>query len=126
MAQIIEHLYLGNWCDAEMMPECHHVNCTRDIKRYNRNDFDFYRVPAHDNKYDGAAFIKALPGAVQFIFEKLARKEDVLVHCMAGQQRSCAVIAAFLIAHYETFIKSENNIVEVVHFIKTKKRDAFF
>ena len=126
MTQIIEHLYLGNCADARMKPNCHHVNCTVDLKRYNNDNFDFYRVSANDNGCDGSAFIKVLPGAVQFLFDKLSHKEDVLVHCFAGQQRSCAVIAAFLMTHYEEFIRSGSNIDDVVQFIRTKKRDAFF
>jgi dual specificity MAP kinase phosphatase len=120
--KIIDYLYLSDSKEARDSPDYHHVNCTKDIPRYNTKIFDFYRVPADDNGLDGTAFLNALPGAVEFIRDKLERKENVIVHCFAGQQRSCAVIAAYLMAHYKEY---GSNIDEIVNFIKSKKSDAF-
>ena len=44
----------------------------------------------------------------------------VVVHCLAGRQRSAAVIASYLIKFHG---KSVN---ESIDFVKSKKRDAFF
>jgi len=120
--KIIDNLYLSNWKDARDNPDYHHVNCTKDMPRYNTKLFDFYRIPVDDNGRDGTIFLKALPGAVDFIQDKLERKEHVIVHCFAGQQRSCAVIAAYLIAYCK---ENGNDINETINFIKTKKPDAF-
>jgi len=123
--KIIDHLYLTDAPGAKDCPNYHHVNCTKDLPKYNSSNYDFYRVAANDNGYDGAYFVKDLPGAVKFIHDKLSRQEDVIVHCLAGQQRSCAVIAAFLMAHYEYFTRKGSDINEVVSYMRTKKEDAF-
>jgi len=43
---------------------------------------------------------------------------DVLVHCHAGQQRSAAVVAAYLMSKG----MSKN---DAIRYIKSRKRDAF-
>ena len=44
----------------------------------------------------------------------------VLVHCYAGQQRSCAVVACYLIKY------NNMNPYTAVNYIKMKRRIAFF
>ena len=54
------------------------------------------------------------------IHKKVLNKEPVLVHCSAGRQRSCAVVACYLIRFYNM------TPLEAVDYIKSKRKVAFF
>jgi len=45
---------------------------------------------------------------------------NVLVHCNAGRQRSCAVVACYLIKYHN--MKPD----DAISFIKSRRREAFF
>lgn len=62
----------------------------------------------------------ALPSIVEQIDANLKDNKQVIVHCLAGQQRSPTVIAAYLVG------KRGYTLVEAIHYIREKKRDAFF
>jgi protein-tyrosine phosphatase len=47
-------------------------------------------------------------------------KKPVLVHCFAGMQRSCAVVACYLIKYYNI------TPLDAINFIKKKRNVAFF
>jgi protein-tyrosine phosphatase len=54
------------------------------------------------------------------IYEHVSNKKPVLVHCHAGMQRSCAVVACYLIKY---------NYMEptsAIQFIRFKRPIAFF
>ena len=52
--------------------------------------------------------------------EKIKNRENVLVHCFAGAQRSCAIVACYLITYYKV---TPNDVID---FIKSRRRVAFF
>lgn len=59
-----------------------------------------------------------IPVMVRYIEDAISQK-DVVVHCFAGQQRSAAVVAAYLMK-IQGFTPEQ-----AVEFIKSKKPDAF-
>ena len=64
--------------------------------------------------------LENLPKLMLIIDSRLSNKQQVVVHCAAGQQRSAAVVCAYVI--WKMGIKLEDAIA----FVKSKKRDAFF
>mgnify|MGYP006286185161 CR=1 FL=1 len=80
------------------------------------------RVPVDD---DGASesiefMSQALPAVIAVIREQIANGHSVLVHCMAGQQRSACVVAGYLIKYHKM------SVDEAIEFVRSKKSDAFF
>jgi protein-tyrosine phosphatase len=59
------------------------------------------------------------PQATQTIRDHVLSHDEVIVHCWAGQQRSAAVVAAYLI-RYENMTKDD-----AMRFVKRHKSDAF-
>ena len=54
------------------------------------------------------------------IHNNVLHKQPVLVHCSAGQQRSCAVVACYLMKYHEM------NPSQAVEYIRSKRPVAFF
>jgi protein-tyrosine phosphatase len=46
--------------------------------------------------------------------------KQVLVHCHAGMQRSCAIVACYLMKYYKM------NVKEAIAYIKEKRAVAFY
>lgn len=124
MHQIIGYLFLGNQQDAEINCDMHHVNCTVDLPRFNNPDKKFIRVSCHDTGHqdDFKIFMDCLPDTILFIEECINKKESVLVHCKMGQQRSPAIVAAFIMWYYAHVCTT---LSDAVKYIKMKKHDAF-
>jgi len=120
MYEITPYLFLGDYHDAENNICINQVNCTNDLPRYNHKSKKFYRVPVNDDlqEYSFKEMSQELPGAVEFIRECVDSSERVLVHCHAGQQRSCAVIAAY-------FASMGVPIEKSVEYLRSRKPDAF-
>ena len=101
------------------------VNCTPDLPFFEIGDGvsqEQIRIPVLDiqDRRDIDALRDAIVVVVPRIAKHLAEGNDVLVHCVAGRQRSCAVVAAFLMA------RKGLSREDAIAFVKTKKRDAFF
>jgi len=120
MYEITPFIFLGNHQDAEENIAIAQVNCTKDLPRYNHSSKKFYRVPVNDDlqEYSFKEMTQELPGAVAFIDECVRSRERVLVHCFAGQQRSCAVIAAY-------FASKGIPVQKSVEYLRSRKPDAF-
>jgi hypothetical protein len=54
------------------------------------------------------------------IHNNVLQKQPVLVHCSAGQQRSCAVVACYLMKYHSM------NPSQAVEYIRSKRPVAFF
>ena len=54
------------------------------------------------------------------IHDALQKGDKVLVHCFAGSQRSCAVVACYLIKYYKM------NVIQAIQYIKNKRQIAFY
>ena len=87
------------------------INCSPDIpfiddvldvkklKKYNLSHLDKYRIPVFDSLLDHDIYLMEsyLPKVLPFILEKLIlQKQNVLIQCHKGAQRSSSVVAAIL------------------------------
>jgi len=121
MSSIIQHLYLANYEDAKHFQDktCFIVNCTSDLPMIHEYGM---RLAVDDNKTSQAIcrMMDALPQVIQRIHLEISQKKNVLVHCLAGRQRSACVVAAYLIAHCNM------NVAQAIQFVRSKKKDAFF
>lgn len=80
------------------------------------------RIAIDDNGSQEAfdELLKVLPKVIDIIDDKLNAQQTVIVHCLAGRQRSAAVVAAYLMAKYSY------SLDYAIEYIKCKKIDAFF
>jgi|LauGreSBDMM110SN_4_FD.fasta_scaffold68989_1 protein-tyrosine phosphatase len=119
--EIIDHLFVGS---ASALTESDNfdliVNCNPDIfiKYPNKT----IRIPIKDSQDECNKLLQLLKDTdvLEKIKTTINNKQKVLVHCYAGQQRSCAVVACYLIKY------NNMNPYTAVNYIKMKRRIAFF
>lgn len=119
MYRILDRLYLSSFSDAMNAPEgMFIVNCTKDLPMVGRG----IRLPVDDNLAPQSIrrMREYLPRIISAIDSVRTSGGSVLVHCHAGQQRSPAVIAAYLM-HTQGMGRDE-----AIQFIRNRKPDAFF
>lgn len=124
MSKILENLFLGSVNDAQRMTDVDLViNCTSHLPFYSHTARPV-RISIEDNgdpdQYD--ELFNSIKNGTLFHFMNLylENNETVLVHCLAGQQRSCGLVACFLIW------KLHMNTSQAIAFIKQKRDVAFF
>jgi protein-tyrosine phosphatase len=119
MYEIVPGLYLSNYPDAvkKTPPRTFVVNCSKDLPFV--SDYGV-RIPIDDDLSDEAmhGLLSSLPSVLESIDGVLRNNGRVVVHCWAGQQRSAAVMAAYL-------MKKGMSLDDAIRYIKTKKKDAF-
>lgn len=127
MYEIVPNLYLSNYSDAlyaSKTTEFYQINVTKDMPIFTRNEKNnmYIRVAINDDMSDNAfdGFLENLPKVVNKIDEVLSENHVVVVHCLAGQQRSAAIVAAYLL--YKKYVI---DIIDAISMIKNIKRDAF-
>jgi protein-tyrosine phosphatase len=99
------------------------VNCTRktdisfptECKKCIRIDID--DLPKY---HDKLFFTIEEKQVLDNIHNALQKNNKVLVHCFAGSQRSCAVVACYLIKYYKM------NVEQAIQYIKNKRPIAFY
>lgn len=96
--EILPKLFLNGWSAISKVDASYAVlNCTKDLPQ--RHD-QFLRIPVDDNlePTEIQRLFEHLEAAVHFIHS--ARTDPacpgVFVHCLAGRQRSAAVVAAYI------------------------------
>lgn len=123
MYEIVRGLYLASYKDVlnerEKVTSCYIINCTKDFPMVHANSM---RLPINDDLSQESYSImySNLPNLMLIIDNKLKNNLPVVVHCAAGQQRSAAVVCAYVM--WKTCIKLE----DAISYIKSKKIDAFF
>lgn len=76
------------------------INCTPDLKEPKQYK-QFIRLPINDdpNDTENAFSIIKETRVLKIIDTAIANRQRVLVHCYAGEQRSCAIVACYLIRY---------------------------
>ena len=125
--EIIHNLYIGDYQSInqkffEKQKKIIVINATPNVK-FNRNIKSInYRIPIEDDltyKSNLELFF-SLSSLTDTINTYLKKKYIVLVHCVAGRQRSCAIVAAYLMKYHNM---SLNN---AIYTIKKNRPNAFF
>jgi protein-tyrosine phosphatase len=119
--EIIDHLFIGSAAALNGSDNFDLiVNCTPHISiKYPNKTI---RIPIRDEPEECNKLLKLLSdtNVLEEINTTINNKQKVLVHCQAGQQRSCALVACYLIEY------NNMNPYTAVNHIKTKRRIAFF
>lgn len=124
--EVCPHVFLASYGgarEAASAPDADYfvVNCTRDLPMVAAAAAAHVRVAVDDNGTPTSmeALLGALPSVVDAMHGQASRGRDVLVHCLAGQQRSPAVVAAYLVRHHGHTLDS------AVRHVRACKPDAF-
>lgn len=98
------------------------VNCTKNLSAAPVPGQRYVRIPIDDDPRDAQALFHALrdTSVLDDIEETLASGKRCLVHCMAGAQRSAAVVACFLVA------RRGFDPDAVVAYVRSRRPVAFF
>jgi protein-tyrosine phosphatase len=82
----------------------------------------YINLPVHDSPDECDNLLKMIneTKVLENIHHSLQQNKPVLVHCFAGMQRSCALVACYLIKYYN-FMPND-----AIDFIKSKRPIAFF
>jgi len=121
--EIVSGLFLGSFSSVKETYTDIIINCTKDLPFPNRVfPYIDIRLPIDDNGtvVEMETFISIAPKIIERMDEYITNNKTILVHCLAGQQRSCALVALYLIKKHNMTIDSS------IKYIKSCKRDAFF
>ncbi len=118
--KIGENLYLGNKDSINTKNFFTLiVNCTKTDVEFPPNCTNCIRISVDDTPDESERLLQLLDSThvLQKIHENVG---PVLVHCRAGRQRSCAVVACYFIKYYNM------TPVDSIAYIKSKRQEAFF
>ena len=128
--KVMNRVYLGNFQaakDKEFFKK-HKIravlNCSKDIPNHfsNNKEIEYMRIPVEDSlkQKDYDLMFEFMPAMVQFIHKHAnIQKNNILVHCWAGRQRSAIGIAVFLVDKYGLEPK------EACKYVLEKRPEAF-
>lgn len=125
MTEIIPGLWLGKWQNSQDIDFLEEesinciINCTNSFKFPDINVRKI-RVPILDNGKNTEVYKMycMLDKAVTLIRRLLANRYRILIHCQAGQQRSVAIVLAFIIKY------TGMNLIKAQEMLRTKWQDA--
>ena len=122
---ILDRLYLGNYKSPELYGDKVSliINCTKDLPLLpNNNIRESIRIPINDDPSECDNLLQFIEdnNILEKIHSTIIGGQSVLVHCKAGAQRSCAVVALYLIKYYKT------QPSEAIEYIKKRRAIAFF
>jgi protein-tyrosine phosphatase len=122
MYEILDDLYLASYNDVKYSGQFDSsifvvVNCTKDLKMLGQGT----RIAVNDDRTRESNMVmyNSFPFICQWIKQHLVNGQPVVVHCAAGQQRSAAVMAAYLMWN------NGLSMDRAVQYIKSVKSDAF-
>ena len=119
-SEIISNLYIGDNKATQLLSDSLNlvVNCTKELPVIFPNTI---RIPIDEFPDYNNELIKLLinTNVLDIIHSNLLKNEKVLVHCMEGDQRSCAVVACYLIKYHSLTVE------KAIQLIRTKKQIAF-
>ncbi len=122
--EIIDYLFLGNSRSLEYSKFDVIVNCTKENEVYFPTHYNplCIRISVKDEPSEYKKLLNILDetNVLEEIDISIKNKKRVLVHCFMGQQRSCAVVACYLIKYHNL------TPIQSIEFIKSKRPMAFF
>ncbi len=122
--EIIGYLFLGNSRSLEYSKFDVIVNCTKENEVHFPTNYNplCIRIPIKDDPYEYKKLLNILDetNVLEEIHTSIKNKKYVLVHCLMGQQRSCAVVACYLIKYHNL------TPIQSIEFIISKRPIAFF
>lgn len=109
--KIIDRVYLGNFQAAKDKTFFKDkkikavLNCSKDIPNHflSNKNIEYMRIPVDDSlkEKDYDLMFEFMPCIVQFIHKHaIIQKNNILVHCWAGRQRSAISVAVYLVDKY--------------------------
>ena len=117
--EIIDNIWVGNIASANDRSFDVIVNASTDIPFYQLKDNRKIIVEDNCRERDFLNMDTQLEEIVDFIHEKVRRSKKILVHCRVGAQRSCTIVAAYLMKYRDFKLK------ESVEYIKARRANAF-
>ena len=121
--EIVENLFIGNLQSSQLYADKFAliVNCSKDIP-FSKKCRQGIRIPINDDPSEINTLLNYMKNTniLEQIHNNIINKKPVLVHCFAGMQRSCAVVACYLIRYYKATPS------DTIIFIKSKRKEAFF
>lgn len=123
MFEIIHNLFLSSYNDIELnepLSKYFIINCSKDLPMKCDNNI---RLSVDDNESKESLDImyKSFENICDIIDKKLADNIIVIVHCLAGIQRSPTVICAYLMIKKQY----QYQLQDAILFIKSKKKIFF-
>jgi len=122
--EIIQNLYVGGEIASVKYGDQFDViiNCTPDVP-FPPNCKKGFRIPVHDDPSMTEYMYQILKqyNVLEFINKEISAESRVLVHCHQGMQRSCAVIACYLI-RYNNGLSPDN----AIEYVKKRRPIAFY
>jgi protein tyrosine phosphatase len=82
----------------------------------------FIRLPVHDSPDECETLLSLVyeTRVLEQMHDFIMKERTILVHCFAGMQRSCALVACYLIKYHHM------NPDDAIEYIKSKRPIAFF
>lgn len=128
--KILPKIYLGTYEAAEdknFLKEKNIkavLNCTKDVDNKFAHDpnIEYMRIPVNDTlrENDFKMMYKFLPIVTEFIHKHVdIQGNNILIHCVAGKQRSVCATVAYLMKH------RGHNPYEACKFVLEKRPEAF-
>jgi protein-tyrosine phosphatase len=120
--KIMDRIFLGNYQAAKDRAFFKEkrikavLNCTHDIPNHfaHIKDIEYMRIPVDDSlkQKDYDLMFQFMPAAIEFIHKHAAlQKNNILIHCYAGRQRSAILVAAYLVEKFNITPKEACKIV---------------
>jgi protein-tyrosine phosphatase len=109
--KITDKIYLGNYQTAKNKDFFNEknikavLNCTKDLPNHfaHIKDIEYMRIPVDDSlkEKDFELMFKFMPAIAEFINKHVnIQKNNILIHCYAGRQRSACAVVTFLMDKY--------------------------
>lgn len=121
--EIVDYLFIGNKQAADFNSGRFAlvVNCSKDIP-FSKQCKQGLRIPINDDPDEVTNLLNYMKNTtvLEQIHTNRINKRPVLVHCFAGMQRSCAVVACYIIKYYNV------TPLLAINFIKRRRNVAFF
>jgi protein-tyrosine phosphatase len=119
--EIVSHLFVGSadaLVDASQFSLI--INCTHDIRIL--GSVRTIRIPINDVSSDSYKLVDLIynTGVLKVMHEYIKNNKKVLVHCFAGIQRSCTLVACYLIQYHDM------TPFTALEYIRQKRPIAFF